>query len=90
MREGESEVLDEQDPGWPGRWEGNQPAGPHKGRAGLCPGASVLGPSDLGAILSSVTSSVITFQCLKALKEKLQFKRKTLHALFAYEWRLYN
>lgn len=46
--------------------------------------------SDHRAILSSVTSSAITLQCLKNLKEKLQFKRKTLHALFAYEWWLYN
>lgn len=44
------------------------------------------GPHDLGAILSSA----VTLQCFKGLKEKLQFKRKTLHALFAYEWHLYN
>lgn len=54
-------------------------------KRGLSPGLS-----DCGAFLSSVTSSAITLQYLKSLKGKLQFKRKTLHALFAYERHLYN
>lgn len=78
------EVQTHRERGRPGRRVGNMPGGPKGGRVPAERGHSP-GRSDRESFLSSVTSYAITLQCLKGLKEKLQFKRKTLDALFAYE-----
>ena len=67
----------------------SRPLSGSEGLGGLCPGPAswawaLLGHSFFSKVFSSNTSVP------QENKEKLQFKRKALHALFACEWHLYN
>ena len=76
-------VREETRPWQAGPVRGDPAQGPHKGRAASWAWA-LLGHSFFCNVFSSNTSVP------QEKKEKLQFKRKALHALFAYEWHLYN
>lgn len=73
-------------------WQARTMGGLAQGRTGRAACAQGLppGPGHFWAILSSLASSAVTLQCLKKRKKNYNLKEEALHALFAYEWYLYN